>query len=264
MTGGDILVESVKQLSDSAHKELEKEVEEVLQSMHDDDVLSTTSIRARQVGSASVAEVTVEVESALTTTATRAVEERIQQHLQKELLSENPGRSVVATVHAKTNLVVCPLLHQQNTDGMGKNDKSQANTAKTNGLSNSSPSEEGVSSVDSPSEIIVSASQIEHDVRQQALLLYPKIHCRVTGVAVHFSSQNTVNVDCNIMVDKTDQGATGDDKEANLTTVLAHAKELQSALEANIPMIESANIYLDLKQMTEAGSLSQTTASLAP
>lgn len=257
-------MESVKQLSDSAHEELEKEVEEVLKSMHDDDVLSTTSIRARQVGSASVAEVTVEVESALTTTATRAVEERIQQHLQKELRSENPGRSVVATVHAKTNLIVCPLLHQQNSDGEGTSDDSRASIAKTNGSSSSPPADEGTSSVSPSSEVIVSASQIEHDVRQQALLLYPKIHCQVTGVAVHFCSQKTVNVDCNILVDKKGKGGTADDKETNLTLVLAHAKELQSALEANIPTIESAKIYLDLNQMTEAGSRSQTTANLAP
>jgi divalent metal cation (Fe/Co/Zn/Cd) transporter len=48
--------------------------------MNDDDVLSATSIRARQVGSGSCADVTVEISSDLSsTTATRAFEDRVQQ-----------------------------------------------------------------------------------------------------------------------------------------------------------------------------------------
>jgi hypothetical protein len=120
ITGGDIMVESVKQLSDSAHKELHEEVETIINNMdNDDDVLSTTSIRARQVGSASCADVTVEISSVLSTTATRAVKDRVQQCIQRKLLQAHGKSSsavILVTAHAKPNLphmVVCPLLSQQ-------------------------------------------------------------------------------------------------------------------------------------------------------
>ncbi|KAG7360355.1 cation efflux family-domain containing protein [Nitzschia inconspicua] len=264
MTGGDILVESVKQLSDSAHEELHQEVVSILESLQDDDVLSTTSIRARQVGSASVAEVTVEVELDLTTTATRVVEERIQQHLQRELLKGNQGRSVVATVHAKPNLIICPLLHQTSTESRGMHAHTTISNSKLDGNATLNPidishDDEQASTTIlsvSASETIVSASQIEHEVRQQALLLYPKIHCQVTGVTVHFSSQNTVSVDCNIWLDQHGDENFPPKEESPLTSILACAKELQTALETNVQVIESASIYLDLNQMAKSDNIS--------
>jgi divalent metal cation (Fe/Co/Zn/Cd) transporter len=88
-----------QELSDGAHKESQQQAQTIVESMHDEDVLAITSIRARQVGSAVVAEVTVEIASDLTTTATRAVEERIQRSFQRQL--SKGGRTVVATAHAK-------------------------------------------------------------------------------------------------------------------------------------------------------------------
>jgi cation diffusion facilitator family transporter len=62
MTGGDILVESIQQLSDSSNQELQHELQHVVQDyiQQDDDVLCSTSIRARQVGSSAFVDVIVE------------------------------------------------------------------------------------------------------------------------------------------------------------------------------------------------------------
>jgi hypothetical protein len=275
ITGGDILVESVKQLSDSAHEELQQEVELILQSLQDDDVVSTDSIRARQVGSAAVAEVTVEIHPGLTTTATRAVEERIQQHLRKELSRGQQGRSVISTVHARPNLVVCPLLRQQGQDmdvAWTRFDDSEQieshhhdHTARVQ--NHNSPSESTAKETDSSvariytkPEAAISASQIEHEVRQQALMLYPKIHCHVTGVSVHFSSPNTVTVDCNIRLNQSTTTPNSnrvklEGDSSTLVEVHKHARELQWVLENNLEQVESARIYLDLNQEPATSSV---------
>ena len=119
MTGGEILVESVKQLSDSADSGLQTEIVEILNELDDDDVIATTSVRARQMGSAASVEVTVEIPSVLSTTATRAVEERVRQRLLGELArrrgggrkgSDSSTSGVIATVHAKPYLEISPTL----------------------------------------------------------------------------------------------------------------------------------------------------------
>lgn len=270
MTGGDIMVESVKQLSDSAHEELHDEVETIIKNMNDDDVLSTTSIRARQVGSASCADVTVEISPDLSTTATRAVEDRVQQYIRRELLQAHGKSSsavMLVTVHAKPNLpdmVVCPLLSQQQDSANNHHNHDESTSKEKFDIHDNSATklgstkaavaagENGSTPLTSSTTTALSASQIEHQVRQQALLLYPKIHSTVTGVTVHYSSQNTVSVDCNIIVDD-DSGGAGDDNDGNndmatlsIKKVQGYASALQNTLEANIPEITSANIYLDL------------------
>jgi len=117
MTGGEILVESVKQLSDSADSDLQAEIVEILNELDDDDVIATTSVRARQMGSAASVDVTVEIPSVLSTTATSAVEERVRQRLLGELTRRRGGRrndasslGIIATVHAKPYLEISPLM----------------------------------------------------------------------------------------------------------------------------------------------------------
>jgi len=117
MTGGEILVESVKQLSDSADSNLQAEVVEILNELDDDDVIAITSVRARQMGSAASVDVTVEIPSVLSTTASSAVEERIRQRLIVELTRRRGGRrndvsssGIIATVHAKPYLEISPLM----------------------------------------------------------------------------------------------------------------------------------------------------------
>ncbi|KAL3910987.1 MAG: hypothetical protein SGILL_007466 [Bacillariaceae sp.] len=258
MTGGDIMVESIKQLSDSAHEELQEEVGDILDSLQDEDVISIGSIRARQVGSAAVTDVTVEVHPDMTTTATRAVEERTQQYLRQRLSQGSQGRSVVATVHAKPNLVICPLLHHQaeeeqetpDNDLIMSDSINDASREDRNVNASTGISEQRISSESSS----ISASLVESQVRQQALLLYPQIHFFVTGVTVHFSSQNTVEVDCHIQVDQ----STASDEQSSLAVVQKNADDLQEALETNLQEITHARIYLDLSHPAKAkvGSMS--------
>ncbi|KAL3930420.1 MAG: hypothetical protein SGARI_004491 [Bacillariaceae sp.] len=284
MTGGDIMVESIKQLSDSAHEELQQEVSDILESLKDEDVLAITSIRARQVGSAAVAEVTLEISSDMTTTATRAVEERIEQNLRRELSSKgNFGRSIVATVHAKPNLIICPLLSSESIQGEATDDHDSASfltaaaahdhshnhnddhesdngASLTNGGGTQKSSSSSLSSTQDTTTI--SASQIESQVRQQALLLYPKTHFAVTGVTVHFSSQNTVAVDCNIQIDNNNNNNESDG--SSLQQVQEYASQLQDALETNSQEIESARIFLDLNQPARKKMPTAATASATP
>jgi len=116
MTGGEILVESVKQLSDSSDSDLQAEIVEILNHLDDDDVIAITSVRARQMGSAASVDITVEIPSVLSTTATSAVEERIRQRLLGEFTRRRGGRrndsssGIIATVHAKPYLEISPLM----------------------------------------------------------------------------------------------------------------------------------------------------------
>lgn len=110
MTGGEILVESVKQLSDSADSGLQSEIVEILNELDDDDVICITSVRARQMGSAASVDVIVEIPSVLSTTATSAVEERVRQRLLGELSRRRGGgrnsSGIIATVSAKPYLEI--------------------------------------------------------------------------------------------------------------------------------------------------------------
>lgn len=116
MTGGEILIESVKQLSDSADSDLQAEIVEILNELDDDDVIATTSVRARQMGSAASVDVTVEIPSVLSTTASSAVEERVRQRLLGELSLRRGGRrndasssGIIANIHAKPYLEISPV-----------------------------------------------------------------------------------------------------------------------------------------------------------
>ncbi|KAL3934114.1 MAG: hypothetical protein SGBAC_010094 [Bacillariaceae sp.] len=109
MTGGEILMESVQQLSDGATPWLQKECEEHCQELFQkdsDDVDEISFVKARQVGSLSLVEVELLCPTSLSTTASRAVEERW-----KYWLHELYGYE--ATVHAKPNDKICPLLKHQ-------------------------------------------------------------------------------------------------------------------------------------------------------
>jgi hypothetical protein len=229
----------------------------------------------------------VEISSDLSTTATRAVEDRVQQCIRRKLLQAHGKSSsavILVTVHAKPNLphmVVCPLLSQQqesanNHDDSISNDKFDIQDNSATELGSTATTAAAGASGSTPltsftPTVSLSASQIEHQVRQQALLLYPKIHSTVTGVTVHYSSQNTVSVDCSITVNVGIGGA-GSDNDGNndmatlsVKEVQGYASALQNTLEANIPEITSANIFLDLNsnQRREgiASSVAQVPAS---
>jgi hypothetical protein len=200
----------------------------------DDDIVRVTSIRARQVGSSAFIDVTVETPPHLSTTATRAVEERLKRHLSTTL----DISLLTATVHAKPklnmmDLVVCPLLENANQaqEQDGDDDDDDDVLVNVVGTTNS-------------------ASALEFLVRQQALLLYPKIDS-LSGVTVHYyAAQNNVTVDVNIVV-VADEKNTED--TPSLPQLKQRAKELQDSLE-ELPEIAQANIYLDLSNSRQRRS----------
>lgn len=246
MTGGDILVESVKQLSDSADEKLQDEISDILSDatmIRDGDVIGTTSIRARQVGSSAVVDLTVEISPALSTTATRAVEERVRRHLVTSL-EQQYGRqwgSVTATVHAKPSLPPMPMPTTQLLRAPPQQEHGQIEGGVETGMGDHDDNDRrSISDVDS-SVASISASQIEYQVRQRATTLYPKIHS-VEGVTVHYSSLplSSLTVDVNI---RTKASGT-----TTLEQLQGYGHELKHMLEESLPDIELARVYLDLTE----------------
>lgn len=211
MTGGDILVESVQQLSDGANPRLQKEALKRIQVLHEekdqDDVLSVESVKARQVGSLSLIEVQLRTSSDLSTTAARAVEERWKQWLKKDYGYE-------AIVHAKPDLVICPLLTKQLQDDDHEPSKP---------------------------EIMPSAGSIEFLARQQALLSSQQVE-RVT---VHYN-YSKVSVDM-ILSQSLPKHATNEEVEVTctLSDLCDQGKQLKESLQ-ELDEIDEANIYWDL------------------
>jgi len=202
MTGGDILVESVQQLSDSTNIDLQDRVQRLWKDMDDDDVSRSkqATIRARQVGSSAFVDVAFETSQDLSTTATRAVEDRVRNKVVQGLTKQGyDGSTLKTTIHARApQPPPCPLLIHQ---------------------------EEG-------SDPVVSATRVEHLVRQQALLVNIP---QVTGVTVHFGASVVVDVRVQLP------------DESDLTVVKQYARQLQDALEG-LEEIDRANISLDLQE----------------
>jgi divalent metal cation (Fe/Co/Zn/Cd) transporter len=97
MMGGDLLMESIQQLSDSSNKMLYCELKIMVDDYvehHDNHVLHAPSIHVQQVGSSAFVDITVETPTKLSTTATRAVEERLRQVIVQKLQDSNEDTSL--------------------------------------------------------------------------------------------------------------------------------------------------------------------------
>eukprot|EP00934_Nitzschia_sp_Nitz4_P002456 Nitzschia sp. Nitz4//scaffold9_size221794//170423//171979//NITZ4_001371-RA/size221794-processed-gene-0.343-mRNA-1//-1//CDS//3329561076//2446//frame0 len=110
-TGGEILAESIHQLSDSAHEKIQAKLKDFVSDFakRDDDILGATRIRARAVGSSIFVDVALETPPYLSTTATRTVEQRVRSQILKNVFPNSADR-VDMTIHAGPTLQVCPLL----------------------------------------------------------------------------------------------------------------------------------------------------------
>jgi len=218
MTGCDIMVESIQQLSDSAHLGLQEELQMLAKAwiQTDPDVLKISSLRARQVGSSAFCDVTVEISPNLSTTATRALEERLKKYL-VSAITERTGRVITLTVHDSAR--TAKLIKEQ--------------------ASNASPQEVQEEGLDrSRAYTGLSAGQVEMQVRQQALLLDP--HQEVQTVTVHYQSPQRVSVD--VIIRPT--------IASDLGQLRLQAKRLQSVLQEQIIEVQSARIYFDLLNET--------------
>lgn len=289
------MVESVKQLSDSADSDLQSEILEILDELDDDDVIATTSVRARQMGSAASLDVVVEIPSVLSTTATTAIEQRIRQRLLGELAKRRSSSSgIIATVTAKPFLEISPQMDDDesyaklafekfdnNSDGKLTVGELKSGLEKTLNIELSDDRvqklldefdvnkdgyldleemvtidefkakieafsrEEKKLAMQQPTQLddMPSTTYIEQQVRNQAQLMYPKIQS-VEGVTVHYTSQNSVNVDVNIRIaDENGNNALG--------RVRKYAKELKDDLETKLQEIETARVYLDLNAIDD-------------
>jgi hypothetical protein len=234
MTGCDILAESIQQLSDSANLDLQDDLREVVEEWvdTDPDVLQITTLRARQVGSASFCDVTVETWPDLTTTATRAVEERLKRYLVPKL-QERTGQWITATVNAKAPLEVKDMVLSKDDDDV---DGSRINNAASDASGSRSSAPGNQDSFKAMNAVIedLTASQVEMRVRQCALQL-DSVAYRLQSVQVHYLSPESVSVDITL-----------DQSKMGLDDLKESARSLQSALENDLEEIHSARIYLDL------------------
>ena len=106
LTGAEILGESIRQLTDAVIDE--DMVEEIkTKSAEDADVLKVTKARARQVGSSALVDIEVEVPAQLSSSAMRAIEERIRVRIKSEVDANILGVEVKAVAQDE---VFCPLL----------------------------------------------------------------------------------------------------------------------------------------------------------
>lgn len=105
MTGAEIMGESIKQLTDTSNQELVEKV--TIIANEQEDVDQVTRVRARQVGSSAMIDVEVSMQEDLSSSAARAIEERL-----RATLLEQDG-VLDADVKAKSpGVVVCPALLQ--------------------------------------------------------------------------------------------------------------------------------------------------------
>ena len=250
MTGCDILAESIQQLSDSANLDLQDDLREVVEEWvdTDPDVLQITTLRARQVGSASFCDVTVETWPDLTTTATRAVEERLKRYL-VPALQERTGQWITATINAKAPLEV---REDDDEDDAPEHVHSLSET-RTSAVGidnpNSSNAKEG------PHHEDLTASQVEMRVRHCALHLLPvgPATYRLQSVQVHYLSSDSVSVDITL-----------DQSKMDLDDLKESARSLQCALERDLEEIQSARIYLDLIGREREHGMSDDNRSAVP
>jgi len=206
-TGTDVLVESVQQLSDSAHKGMQSQIRDVTNKLvaKDCDVIEVTSIRARQVGSSSFCDVVLKTPPNLSMTAAQAIEDRWNKWITHSLKeSKGCGSCLTVSVSAKPNMVSNPTTNK---------------TRKRESFS------------------CPSAGLIELLTRQQALLLAPELHHypKIQSVTVHFGSSGQTIVDVKVKMTGT----------KSLTVVEDDAKALKIGLE-KLQEIDKAHIYLDL------------------
>ncbi|EJK76734.1 hypothetical protein THAOC_01484 [Thalassiosira oceanica] len=163
LTGAEILGESIRQLTDAVIDE--DMVEQIkIKSAEDADVLKVTKARARQVGSSALVDIEVEVPAQLSSSAMRAIEERIRVRIKSEVDGNILGVEVKAVAQDE---VFCPLL---------------------------------TAVVESDSDLNTSAIEIEEQARGR-LDSHPGV-LSANKVTIHYVDTVMVRVDANICMDR--------------------------------------------------------------
>lgn len=256
MTGGEILMESVQQLSDGASPGLQKEAEEHVQELleKDFDVEKISFVKARQVGSLSLVEVELFCPTNLSTTASRAVEERWKFWLQQL-------HGYEAIVHAKPNELICPLLEKQQQDDYASEANGSDGTFLQDLNGYNQDDSATTTSTSSVPIVTTSAGTIETLAREQVRLFGGG--SQVERVTVHYNPGFETSVDIILssppfMNLDSDNDINELGEESSLPTLVQNGATLKESLQSLIE-IDKANIYWDLSSMT----LPETT-KLAP
>lgn len=104
MTGAEILGESVKQLTDTSDPLLIKRIKNLVLK-ESDDIVKVNRVRARWMGSSAIVDLEVSTRGNLSTSANRAVEDRIRYRIM-----DTEPVVIDADVHAVCDTIKCPLL----------------------------------------------------------------------------------------------------------------------------------------------------------
>ena len=189
MTGAEIMGESVKQLTDAVtDEEILKNVEMV--ASEDTDINGVTRVRARQVGSSALVDVEVEVPPDLSSSAMRAIEERIRVRISSDV----KGVLDVEVKAKVEDVVFCPLL---------------------------------TAIEDSDEEHHISVTEVEDEAR--TLLEADEDVVSVKKVTVHYQDTVLVRVDANICVDPTTTVSQANTLAAKLRKNLAESDDIDQA-----------------------------------
>jgi cation diffusion facilitator family transporter len=213
MTGAEILGESVKQLTDTTDEKLVKRITDI--AANTKDIVSVQRVRARQVGSSSVIDLTICIPKTLSSvTEARAIEERLRNRILQE--------DGVLDVDVKA---IC-------ADTVATNSQSHAGRQEIIDLNDI---------VDIATPTIISKAEVEANVRDEILKHYPEVHS-IKGITVHYQDivTNPIDVDVDIMLHDTN----------GTTIALASqlAENVRNTLELS-EQIHKASIFLDLNQM---------------
>jgi len=197
MTGMEIMGESVKQLTDTGDRELVARVRGHLLSEveESEDILEITRVRARWMGSRAIVDLAVKTKDSLSSSAIRAVEERLRYRIM-----EKEERVIDADVHA--------------TGGEGVVDAKYSSSG-TNGsqLEGRSP------------------CQVE-EITRELLLRHDQVKS-VEGCTVHYQDMRLAHIDANIRLKQPE--LTTITSAASLATELRElVEESDSIYKANI------------------------------
>jgi len=211
MTGAEIFGESVKQLTDTNDERVVEKVEQAIRDSADfgdgsGDVLDVKRIRARQVGSSSIVDVSIVTGEGLSSTANRAIEERL-----RWTVMDVPG-VIDAEVHsappAGTSEVVCPLLSAEEVRG----------------------------NVQQPP----STSVVEEDVRR--VLAQYQDKTAVQNVVVNYRDTMLVEVDC--FLSSVDAGSTVAETVQLATDIRQRLEKEDDIDKANVYLDLNINNYI--------------------
>lgn len=246
-TGIEILFDAAKQLTDAADEELTTSITNTLKpeiastfssstltNDNHSDILSINRVRARQVGSSSLVDVAVTVAPGMSSSATRAIEER----LRWKIMRTHP-RVIDADVHATTN-EICPLLIAQTADAA----QLQKEIDEANEIQVTKSGGSGKGKKSAGIGVMTSTVEIEAGIRKT---LRQQNDVQVSNVTIHYDTNLSVDVDVNVRI--------GTLKELNgkshytLQQAAGLVRDLKQILIKEHDDIRNIRVYLDLNDV---------------